>query len=350
MSFAVPVVDISPYVLDGTPEERAAVASALDAACREVGFIQIVGHGIPTEVTDGLADAMDSFFGLDLATKKTFVTPPEINRGYAPPKTESLSLSLGVESANRMNDFFEAFNIGDAASDHPGLDLPVAAYNENLWPDAAAPGFQAGVMPYYREAGRVARTLVRAFADALALPEGFFEAYTSHSLDVLRMNNYALPAGTDVTLDGDLTGMGEHTDYGIVTVLWADQVAGLQVLGRDGGWHDVQPADGALLVNLGDLTGRWTNDQWMSTLHRVKPPVIDGTIERRRSAAFFHDGNWDAVIATLENCIDEANPDRYTPVTVEEHITAKLQGSRAGVRNTAAGAEAERVLAAAAKE
>ena len=73
------------------------------------------------------------------------------------------------------------------------------------------------IRPYYREAGRVARTLVRAFADALHLPPKFFEAYNSHSLDVLRMNNYALPAGTDVTLDGDLTGMGEHTDYGIVT-------------------------------------------------------------------------------------------------------------------------------------
>jgi isopenicillin N synthase-like dioxygenase len=349
MTFEVPIVDITPYVTDGSADEKEAVAAALDAACREVGFIQIVGHGIPDEAIAGLAAAMDEFFALDLATKKTYVTPPEINRGYAPPKTESLSLSLGVESANRMNDFFEAFNIGDAASDHPGLDLPVSAYNENLWPDADAPGFQAGVQPYYVEAGRVARTLVRAFADALDLPEGFFDAYTSHSLDVLRMNNYALPPGTDVTLDGDLTGMGEHTDYGIVTVLWADQVAGLQVLGSDGGWHDVQPADDALLVNLGDLTGRWTNDQWMSTLHRVKPPVINGTIERRRSAAFFHDGNWDAVIATLGNCVDDEHPDLYTPVTVEEHITAKLQGSRAGVRNTAAGRESERVLAAAAE-
>lgn len=346
MAFEVPVVDITPYVTEGSPADRAAVAAALGAACREVGFIQIVGHGIPDAVIAGLASAMDEFFALDLDTKKTYVTPPEINRGYAPPKTESLSLSLGVESANRMNDFFEAFNVGDAASDHPGLDLPVSVYNENLWPSAHAPGFQAGVQAYSVEAGRVARTLVRAFADALGLPEGFFDAYTSHSLDVLRMNNYALPPGTDVTLDGDLTGMGEHTDYGIVTVLWADQVAGLQVLGTDGLWHDVQPADGALLVNLGDLTGRWTNDRWMSTLHRVKPPVIDGTIERRRSAAFFHDGNWDAVISTLPGMVDDEHPDRYDPVTVEEHITAKLRGSRAGVRNTAAGAEADRVLAA----
>ena len=138
MAFEVPVVDITPYVTDGSPQDRAAVAAALGAACREVGFIQVVGHGIPDATIDGLAAAMDEFFALDLDRKKTYVTPPEINRGYAPPKTESLSLSLGVESANRMNDFFEAFNIGDAASDHPGLDLPVAAYNETLWPDADA--------------------------------------------------------------------------------------------------------------------------------------------------------------------------------------------------------------------
>ncbi len=62
----------------------------------------------------------------------------------------------------------------------------------------------------------------------------YFDALTDHSIDVLRMNNYALPPGTDISLDGDLTGMGEHTDFGIVTVLWADKVAGLQVLDRDG--------------------------------------------------------------------------------------------------------------------
>jgi isopenicillin N synthase-like dioxygenase len=181
------------------------------------------------------------------------------------------------------------------------------------------------------------------FADALGLPEGFFAASTGHSLDVLRMNNYALPPG-EVTLDGELTGMGEHTDYGIVTVLWADQVRGLQVLGTDGGWHDVMPADGALLINLGDLMARWTNDRWRSTLHRVKPPIVDGAIQRRRSAAFFHDGDVDAVIETIPTCVGDGSP--YPPITVGEHITAKLAGSRAGVANTAAGAEQQRVLAA----
>jgi isopenicillin N synthase-like dioxygenase len=340
--FHVPTVDVSPYVGAGTAEERAAAAVAFDEAARTVGFVQVVGHGVPTAVTDAFAAALDEFFALPLDVKKRYRTPPEVNRGYAPPRTESLSLSLGLAPSNRMHDFFEAFNVGAAVSDFPGLDLPEADYPENVRP-GEAPSFRDAVSAYSAEASRVARTLTTVFADALGLPEGFFERHTDHSLDVLRMNNYALEPG-GLQLDGDLTGMGEHTDYGIVTVLWADRVAGLQVLGRDGGWHDVVPADGALLVNLGDLMARWTNDRWMSTLHRVKPPIVDGTIRRRRSAAFFHDGNVDALIETLPTCVGEGSP--YPPITVGEHIRAKLAGSRAGVADAAADREAARVLAA----
>jgi isopenicillin N synthase-like dioxygenase len=347
--FAVPQVDISSWVdADGSAADRATAARALDAACRTVGFVQIVGHGVPEAAIAGLAAAMDAFFGQDLEVKKTYRTPPEINRGYTAPRTESLSLSLGVEQASRMNDFFEAFNVGAGVADYPDAPgLPAQEYAPNLWPaDAAdfdAAAFERGVQTYFAQAARVARTLTRMIAAALGVPEPTVTDVTTHSLDVLRMNNYALPPGT-VDLDGDLIGMGEHTDYGIVTVLWADQVAGLQVLGADGGWHDVSPADGALLVNLGDITARWTNEQYLSTLHRVKPPIVDGTIRRRRSAAFFHDGNIDAVISTLPTCIGDG--ELYPPITVGEHLAAKLAGSRAGQRNDAAEREAARVLAA----
>ncbi|WP_068163967.1 isopenicillin N synthase family dioxygenase [Rhodococcus phenolicus] len=340
--FEVPTIDISPYVTTGTEDERRLVAGQVDDACRRVGFIQIVGHGISADVVGGLTGAMDEFFALPLGDKKSYRVQGA-NRGYSPPKSESLSLSLGVESASRMNDFFEAFNVGVEARSFPELALSESDYGLNLWP--AVDGFEPRVQRYFAEASRVARTLTRIFADALGQAPGFFDALTDHSIDVLRMNNYALPEGT-VTLDGDLVGMGEHTDFGIVTVLWADDVAGLQVLGGDGMWHDVAPRQGALLVNLGDLTARLTNDRWMSTLHRVKPPIVDGTIVRRRSAAFFHDGNVDAVVATLSAFVD-ADADAYEPITVRDHIKAKLAGSRHGKANTAAVREAARVLAAA---
>jgi len=343
--FTVPTVDIAPYVLDGPADARSRVAAAVDTACARVGFIQVVGHGIPDTVIRDLAGAMDGFFGLPRGTKQGYRVTGA-NRGYSPPKSEALSLSAGIESATRMNDFFEAYNVGVETRSFPGLDLAESDYGLNLWPEEHVGGFTAAVREYFGHAGRVARTLTRIFADALRVPPGYFPALTDHSIDVLRMNNYALPPGT-VTLDQDLTGMGEHTDFGIVTVLWADQVAGLQVLGADQHWHDVLPAEGALLVNLGDLTARITNDRWMSTLHRVKPPIVEGSIRRRRSAAFFHDGNPEAVIETLPSHLGADNGLGYEPIAVRDHINAKLAGSRQGKRNTAAVREASRVRAAA---
>lgn len=350
--FVVPAIDISPYVNAGsgapndTAADRARVADEIDEACRTVGFIQILGHGVPAEAAAGLADAIDEFFALPLEIKEAYLAPSGINRGYTAPKTEQLSLSLGVESATRMNDFFEAFNIGAAAAQYPALDLPTTDYAENIWPVETV-RFEALSQQWFVEAGRVARILTGIFADALGLPFGYFTRFTDHSLDVLRMNNYALPPG-EITLDGDLIGMGEHTDYGIVTVLWADAVRGLQVLAEDGSWNDVSPLPGALLVNLGDLTNRWTNERWRSTLHRVKPPIVDGKIERRRSAAFFHDGNIDALISALPGTVDDEHPPLYPPITVGAHIQGKLNGSRGLVSNdTGTEREAARVKASA---
>lgn len=341
--FHVPTIDISAWVGPGSPEARAAVVAAVDHACRTVGFMQIVGHGIPDAVIEDLKAGLDEFFALPLETKKRYVRPAGDNRGYSPPKSESLSYSLGVDPVTRMNDFFEAFNVGTSWAEYPGTTATADDYAANTWP-AESTTFEPAVSAYYAEARRVAHALTRVFADALRVPGDFFDALTDHSIDVLRMNNYALPPGA-IELGAELTGMGEHTDFGLVTVLWADRVAGLQVLGQDGSWNDVSPAQGALLVNLGDVAARLTNDKWMSTLHRVKPPVIDGTIERRRSAAFFHDGNADAVIAPLPHFVSPGSPALYDPVTVREHITAKLAGSRAGRKNVSAVREAARVTA-----
>lgn len=340
--FAVPVVDLTPYTAAGSDEQRARVARELDRACRSVGFIQVVGHGVPDEAIEGLRSAMDDFFDQPLERKKLYVRPPEENRGYTPPKSESLSYTLGVDPVTRMNDFFEAFNVGASELDYPGFTATSDDYAANTWP--GTPGFERRVSAYFAEARRLAHSLQDAFADALGVSRATFDSVSDHAINVLRMNNYALPPG-EIELGAELTGMGEHTDFGFVTVLWADRVAGLQVLGADGGWHDVMPDEGALLINLGDIAARVTNDEWMSTLHRVKPPVVDGRIERRRSAAFFHDWNADALIETIPAALARGAA-HYEPVTVSEHVRAKLLGSRAGVKNTAAERERARVEAA----
>jgi isopenicillin N synthase-like dioxygenase len=344
--FDVPTLDVSGYVAGNdaaTDDDCARVAAALDRACREVGFIQIVGHGVDPEALAALPAALDEFFGMPLAVKKHYRRDPSANRGYSPPKSESLSMSLGL-SANQMNDYYEAFTIGTEVEWFPTLDLPEASYAPNNWPDAA-PGFRPRVERYFAELQRLARTLMTAVTDALSLPSGYFDSMIDHSIEVLKMNNFALPEG-DAEISGDLQGMGAHTDFGILTILWADQVPGLQVLGRDGVWHDVQPADGALLVNLGDAMARWTNDRWMSTVHRVDPPVRDGRIQRRRSAAFFFDGNHDAVLEALPGTLVDGETG-YEPITVAENIAMKVAGLRTGVAPPAVLREAARVSAAA---
>lgn len=350
--FHVPVIDIGPYraALSDDPANAAAradVARRFDDAARTVGFMQITDHGIPLEAWARLGRAIDAFFALPMDTKKAYRTAAGINRGYSPPKSERLSLSLGVEKAERMNDFFEAFNVGLTAADYPHVELDPIAYADNVWPEGLD-HFQGDVETWLTHADAVARVLIRIFEDALGLPRGHFDDITDHSLNVLRMNNYALPEGARVDLDGDLIGMGEHTDFGIVTLLWADDVKGLQVLGSDGSWNDVSPLPGALLVNLGDVTARLTNEHWKSTLHRVKPPVINGSIRRRRSAAYFFDGNVDAVVKTLPGILAPGEAELYQPVTVGEHIDAKLRGSRGLQNNTTdTEREAQRVLAGA---
>jgi isopenicillin N synthase-like dioxygenase len=345
-TFHVPTIDIGPYVQSGSLPAREQVAQQLHYACTTVGFVQILGHGIPRPVIDGLEWAIDAFFGRDLAFKQRFVVPGA-NRGYTPPKSESLSLSLGLQDTSRMNDFFEAYNVGVEARSFTDLHLSEEDYGINLWP-SEIDGWQPAVEAYFEQAARVARTITSIMGDALGQPPTFFPSITDHSIDVLRLNNYALPEGT-VAPEGELVGMSEHTDYGIVTILWADQVPGLQVLGTDRVWHDVSPIDDALLINFGDITGRLTNDAWMSTLHRVMPPVINGQVERRRSVAFFHDGNADALIETLPQFLDADGGLAYEPITVAAHVKAKLSGSRQGKANAAAVREAARVLAAAAR-
>lgn len=353
----VPVIDITPFrdpdsvVGDsaGSPAgnpgrdpardaARDSVAAQVDRAAREVGFMQVVGHGIEPAVLERFTAATDAFFALELATKNRYRCPPGINRGYSPPKSESLVNSLGLTSPA---DLFEAINIGVSAADYPGLDLPADDYAANIYP-SEVPDFEAAVTRWFAEAGAVARTMTSIFGRALGLGEDYFAAYTDHSLDVLRMNNYRLPA-PDVPLEPDQLGMGAHTDYGIVTVLWADSVPGLEILDTEGRWHPAQPAPGALLVNLGDGLARWTNDEWLSTMHRVAAPRVEGVLVPRRSAAYFHDGNTDAVIECLPSCVGPGRPAAYQPVTIGEHLRDKLAGSRAGQLSETATREAARL-------
>lgn len=323
MDDRIPVIDLSAW----RAGDRT-IAEAVDRGARDVGFFQVVGHGIATSIIDDMLTATEAFFELSDDAKQRCRPPrPDINRGYAARGQEGLAYSVGIE---RPADLFEAFNIGpDVVDDN---DPAVAIERErlfapNIWPEET-PALRDALVRYMAAARSVADTILETFATALELPDGFFRQFTTHSTDTLRVNHYRTAPGDPDPAPGQL-GMGEHTDYGIVTVLYADAVEGLQIIGPDGQWNDVVPMPGALLVNLGDLTATWTNDRWRSTLHRVLPPRRDPLgVRTRRSVAFFHDGNHDALIECLPTCTSVDNPPRYPPILAGEHLMSKLMGPR----------------------
>jgi isopenicillin N synthase-like dioxygenase len=297
----VPIVDLA---AESAP-------AAIDAACRAVGFFSVRGHDLDPAVVEAMLAATDQFFARPLTEKLAWRPPsPDVNRGYAR-GTEGLAYSLGAESPP---DLFEAFNIGpDDGS--------------NLWPDTV-PELRPALVAYFEAVRPVAHRLTGLFARALDLDLGFFDDKTDHSTDTLRVNHYERAPGEPDPVDGQLR-MGAHTDYGIVTVLYADRVDGLQIVGPDGRWHAVMPAEDALLINLGDLLAEWTNDRWRSTLHRVVPPPrLASDRALRRSVAFFHDGNADALVECLPTCCSPDNPPKYPPVRAGDHLMAKLLGPR----------------------
>ena len=277
----VPVIDISSFRMPyADVDARENVVRQVDEAAGTVGFMQVTGHGIQRATIDRFTAAMDAFFALDPGTKAKYCCPPGVNRGYTPPKAHALASSLGLASAVGL---FEELSIGGTVGDYPDQEnLSRDVCPPHVFP-AEVPGFEEAVELWISAAGTVARTMVKIFGAALGDDPRFFESLTDHCVNVLRMNNYALP-DPGMRLEEDHLCMGAHTDCGIVTVLWADQVPGLEILGADDGWHPVRPAAGALLVNLGDTLARWTHDKWISAMHRVAPPRVNGAPVPRRSA------------------------------------------------------------------
>ncbi|WP_292329531.1 2OG-Fe(II) oxygenase family protein [Mesorhizobium sp.] len=122
---------------------------------------------------------------------------------------------------------------------------------------------------------------------------------------------------------------GAHTDYGSLTILLPQPGSrGLQIVTPGGEWAEVPPVPGAFVINIGDLMARWTNDRWVSTVHRVvNPPAQQGGKDRRQSMAFFHQPNWDAEIAVLDACLSEGEAPKYEPVRSGPYLMGKFKAT-----------------------
>lgn len=326
-TLSVPVIDLGHWS-GASIAERASVAASVDLACRESGFFQIVGHGVPDPLLDAVLAEVDAFFHLPIEEKLRIGPDSDaINRGFLPLGSEALSYSVGVDTPADLRECFVMGPDEVPADERHRLD-PFNVFTPNLWPERPA-GLRSAMTAYFVAVAKLAHTIVDVYAIALGLPGDFFHRHLDHSTETLRVNYYERLGPASPVEEGQQR-LGAHTDYGITTVLYADRVPGLQLLDGDGSWHNVLPEPGAFIVNLGDLLAQWTNDRWRSTVHRVVP-TDDRKVQqamRRRSLAFFLDGNYDSVVECLPTCCDENSPARYPPTTAGAHLKEKLRGAR----------------------
>lgn len=301
----IPVIDISPY-LDGSNPQT--VAAQIGRACQDIGFFMIKGHGIPLSLLRKVQEEATSFFDLPLEIKEKTTAP--FGLGYMGQGTENVAATLKEKST--VKDYKESLNV----------NLPV---RENVWP-LDRPSLNETCREYYNRVEQLSGQLMRLFALALNLEETFFDDKVDRAFTVLRLLNY--PAQADATLPSPeqmetMTRNAEHTDYGTLTILWSPDSRGLQAKSRQNQWIDVIAPSDHFIINIGDLMSNWTNDKWVSTLHRVVPhPETLG--QRRMSFPFFHNPNPDALIECIPGCYDEGNPPKYQPIVAKEHLEMKV--------------------------
>jgi isopenicillin N synthase-like dioxygenase len=247
--------------------------------------------------------------------------PAKISRGYNWVGDRSLSYSLGQAAPPDIQEAF-AFGPDRVADLASRVDQASAQmYAPNIWPERPH-DFKPAMLAYYDAMSVLASHVLRAMAMALGVDETFFADKFDRQASVARMIRY--PAVKQRPLPGQLRA-GLHTDYGIMTFVRGDDTpGGLQVKHRQGGWIDVHIPPSAFVCNIGDLMMRWSNDRWVSTLHRVAMPPPDAAPTDRISLVFFQNPNPDTVIRCFKSCVAAGGQEKYPPITVAEHYLGKL--------------------------
>lgn len=317
----VPIIDISTY-LDGT--DKLSVAQKVNEACRSIGFLVISGHGVSKDLLKRVDTESRLFFALPKNEKMKYAPKGKDHvRGYASVGSEALSYSLGIETPP---DLKESFSIGPYDFD-PGNDYyfrPEAGphFQENIWPDYP-PGYKKTLKTYFDVISDVACKMMRIFALALDLDENYFDHKIDRHISMLRVLNYPAQLSTPAP---NQKRAGAHSDYGSMTIVkLQEDSSGLEVLNKNKEWVPVPIIPDTFVINIGDLMAQWTNDQWVSTLHRVSNPDTEEMRSKDRlSIVFFHQPNYDSVVECLDTCKSDEEKGKYQPITSGDHLRNKF--------------------------
>lgn len=275
---SLPIIDVAPLLNGEKPRET---AQEIERACKDLGFFYAVGHAISPDTLASLDANCRAFFALPEAEKMKVAMAHggRAWRGYFP---------VGGELTSGKPDMKQGLYFGEElGADDPRVREGLPLHGANLFPEAV-PGLRPAVLRFMDEATRSAHAIMEGIALSLGLDAYYFRrTYTADPTLLFRVFEY--PAGDD-----ESWGVGEHTDYGLLTLLAQDENGGLQVK-TPTGWIEAPPIDGALVCNIGDMLDRLTGGVYRSTPHRVRN--VSG--KSRLSFPFFFDPGWNAEIVPL---------------------------------------------------
>ncbi|CAE7231876.1 unnamed protein product [Rhizoctonia solani] len=323
LNFTIPVIDFGKFRKAQSASEKQETANEIVSAFERVGFIYLSRHGIPSETVDNAFKQSAAFFELPMDVKaKLAWEDPRSNRGYVMPGRERVTQSADPAEIARLR----ALAPDSKESMEIGRDWD--ATWSNRWPNPKdAPKFKETFLNFFQTCHELHAEVMSSIALGLGLGEQFFDKLIHEQYHNLRLLSYP-PISRDALLKEGQARAGAHSDYGSLTLLFQDQVGGLEVQNpHTKQFQPATPIPGTIVVNVGDLLARWSNDRLRSTLHRVvAPPIGTGPMTpARQSIAFFCNPNGGAEIT----CLPNTGKAKYPPVQTEAYIVGRLKATYA---------------------
>jgi len=308
----IAVVDYHDYT-SGDPEKRKKFIQEFGDSFSNMGFAIVRNHGVSEELKARLFEVSKAFFALPDDVKKKY--EDEANhgqRGY---------ISKNKESAKGKDvpDLKEFYHIGQTVTDGDPIK---SEYPDNIWPDAIN-DFEKVGQEVYQTFENTGRNLLRATALYLNLPENYFDDKIHNGNSILRLLHY-YPVQDKSQIPEGAVRAAAHGDINLITLLMGGSAEGLQAQSLDGQWIPVSPADDEIVVNIGDMLARLTNNRFRSTQHQVITPNEESWTKPRYSTPFFLHPRSDMDLTCLDTCVSESNPKEYEDMTAGEFLTERL--------------------------
>jgi isopenicillin N synthase-like dioxygenase len=305
----IPSVDLADFLSDD-PERKKKFIDEIGKAYEEIGFVALKNHFLSDELEQKLYSQVEKFFQLPVETKESYERP-ELGgqRGY---------VSFGKEHAKgkKEGDLKEFWHFGQEASDDAEL---TETYPDNI-KVKELPDFNETGMEAYRMLEKTGIYVLRALALHIGMQENYFDHWASNGNSILRPIHYP-----PITSEPEnAVRAGAHGDINLITLLMGASAPGLQVQRRDGEWLDAIAQKDELVINVGDMLQRHTNNKLRSTIHRVVNPPRDLWHTHRYSIPFFLHPRSDMKLDCLDECVDDNNPKEYEDITAGEFLHQRL--------------------------